>query len=193
MHNELIYKNEVYRKLIHLSSLFFPWLLWMIGKKMFLSFMAPILCFFILLDYIKHSFPKIRDLYYYFFNDVTRENEHDTVTGATWVFIGIISTVVLFNQQIAIISLMVLSISDSMASLIGIKYGKTKLLKKTLEGSFAFYLSTFLILSIFTKLSTTYAIISSMIITVAELIDINVNDNIRIPLTTAILLYLGGI
>ena len=193
MHNELIYKNEVYRKLIHLSSLFFPWLLWMIGKKMFLSFMAPILCFFILLDYIKHSFPKIRDLYYYFFNDVTRENEHNTVTGATWVFIGIISTVVLFNQQIAIISLMVLSISDSMASLIGIKYGKTKLLKKTLEGSFAFYLSTFLILSIFTKLSTTYAIISSMIITVAELIDINVNDNIRIPLTTAILLYLGGI
>ena len=193
MHNELIYKNEVYRKLIHLSSLFFPWLLWMIGKKMFLSFMAPILCFFILLDYIKHSFPKIRDLYYYFFNDVTRENEHDTVTGATWVFIGIISTVVLFNQQIAIISLMVLSISDSMASLIGIKYGKTKLLKKTLEGSFAFYLSTFLILSIFTKISVTYAIISSMIITVAELIDINVNDNIRIPLTTAILLYLGGI
>ena len=193
MHNELIYKNEVYRKLIHLSSLFFPWLLWMIGKKMFLSFMAPILFFFILLDYIKHSFPKIRDLYYYFFNAATRENEHDTVTGATWVFIGIISTVVLFNQQIAIISLMVLSISDSMASLIGIKYGKTKLLKKTLEGSFAFYLSTFLILSIFTKISVTYAIISSMIITVAELIDININDNIRIPLATAILLYLGGI
>ena len=193
MHNKLIYKNEVYRKLIHLSSLFFPWLLWMIGKKMFLSSMAPILCFFILLDYIKHSFPKIRDLYYFFFNDVTRENEHNTVTGATWVFIGIISTVVLFNQQIAIISLMVLSISDSMASLIGIKYGKTKLLKKTLEGSFAFYLSTFLILSIFTKLSITYTIISSMIITVAELIDININDNIRIPIATAILLYLGGI
>jgi len=165
----------------------------MIGKKMFLSSMAPILCFFILLDYIKHSFPKIRDLYYFFFNDVTRENEHNTVTGATWVFIGIISTVVLFNQQIAIISLMVLSISDSMASLIGIKYGKTKLLKKTLEGSFAFYLSTFLILSIFTKLSITYTIISSMIITVAELIDININDNIRIPIATAILLYLGGI
>ena len=192
MHNTLTYKHELYRKGVHLSSSIFPFMLYLLGKQFFLIYILPFMVICIFLDYAKSSFQIINNIYFYFFRIVTRSSEYKKPTGATWVFTGIILTVLLFKENIAITSLIILSISDSMAAIIGLKFGKTKLFSKTLEGSFAFYLSTFLIISITTNLPLSYAILISIVTTFSELVKLKINDNVIIPLTAGLLLMIVG-
>ena len=53
----------------------------------------------------------------------------------------------------AIIALLVMSLSDSSAALIGIKFGKTRLFNKTLEGSLSFLITTYVIISLLSPAS----------------------------------------
>ena len=193
MNDTLNYQKEVYRKFVHLSSSIFPLLLYLIGKKNFIMYIIPILIFCIALDYSRRHVKMINQLYFYIFGIVTREKELHSPTGATWVFTGIILTVLIFNVKIAIISLLILSFSDSMAAIIGLKFGKTKLFSKSLEGSFAFFLTTSIIMLIFTKLNMVHVFFMSILITISELIKWNLNDNVMIPLTAGLLLYIGGV
>ena len=52
-----------------------------------------------------------------------------------------------FSKEEVILSMLITSISDPLAAIFGIKFGQIKLFNnKTLEGSFIFILSTFLIM-----------------------------------------------
>ena len=72
------------------------------------------------------------EIYYKLFTIVTRPHEKNKLSGASWVFIASAVTTVLFNEKIAIISLLTMSLSDSAAAIIGIRYGSTKLYNKSL-------------------------------------------------------------
>ena len=63
----------------------------------------------------------------------------EIISGASWVIIGAAATLFIFNENTAIIGLLVLSIADSVAAIVGIKLGKTQLFSKSLEGSMAFF------------------------------------------------------
>ena len=57
-----------------------------------------------------------------------RQHELDgKMTGATWVLIGSTLTVFLFNKDIAVLSLLFMSIGDTVAALVGQKYVKIKI------------------------------------------------------------------
>ena len=82
-----------------------------------------------------------------------------------------------------------MSIADSFAAIIGIKYGKTKIYNsKSLEGSFAFFVISFLILNIFIfDLSIIKCIFISLIVTLVELFSFHkINDNLTIPIFAAL-------
>ena len=81
-----------------------------------------------------------------------------------------------------------MSISDSLAALIGISYGKTKLFSKSLEGTFSFFLSACLLLLLF-NISLTNAIVISILVSIVELFSNHkFNDKITIPIICAFLL-----
>lgn len=104
------------------------------------------------------------------------------------------------NMAYYYLPILVLSISDPIAALVGkatqfvpIKvFGSTK----TLGGSIAFLVTTSLILLVFDQLSGTgswpiiYIVLSSIVVTVAELLSTKGWDNLTIPLTTVVLIYL---
>ena len=88
-------------------------------------------------------------------------------------------------------SLLVMSISDSFAAIIGIKYGKTKIYRdKSLEGSFAFLGATLIILSFFVPgLSIFKLALISIVLTFVELFSFHLfNDNLTIPISSAIMI-----
>tara|TARA_B110000116_G_C16568725_1_gene460886 strand:- start:179 stop:445 length:267 start_codon:yes stop_codon:yes gene_type:complete len=83
-----------------------------------------------------------------------------------------------------------MTISDSFAAIIGLRYGKTKLYKKkSLEGSTAFFITSVAIIIFFLP---SLKIISIFIIafsaTLAELFASHrINDNLIVPLVASIL------
>jgi len=190
----LAYRQEVYRKLVHISSSTIPLFLWYFGKDMMLKWVILVSILFPLLDYLRKYFPRIQQLYHNLFGIITRPNEYEGLSGASWVFMGAGVTVYLFNEKIAIIALLIMSLSDSSAALIGIKYGTTRLFNKSLEGTLAFFITTYMILYFLSPASLMLILIVAIFATVIELFSIpTINDNFLIPIASAFIMTLGGI
>jgi len=194
MHNTLNYNQEVYRKLIHLSSSSIPFMLWYFGKDIFLPWIICIAIMLPLLDYVRIHNKSLHHIYNKYFSIITRPIEQQILSGASWVIIGSAITIYFFSEDIAIIGLLVLSIADSAASIIGIKFGKTYLFSKSLEGSFAFLISAMIIVFSLSSAPTYINLIAVTLTTVAELFSTpRINDNILIPLVLSITLTIGSL
>ena len=188
----LTYGQEVRRKIIHLSSSSIALIVYIYGKDFVLPFAISIGILLPILDYLRQKNLYLQNFYYIMFNDVTRYHEKNTLSGASWVFIGSSITILLFEQNIIIISILIMSLSDSFAAIIGIKYGKTKLFDKSLEGTFAFLLTTTVIVFLFSNANYFINILTILIATICELFSSKlINDNIIIPIVSGLILSLS--
>ena len=116
------------------------------------------------------------------------------LTGASWVVIGAALTTLIFNENVAIIGLLVLSLSDSIAAIIGIKFGKTQLFNKSLEGSAVFFLSASFIIFSLSPALFIINLCAALAATSVELISTpRFNDNLFIPVVTALILNFGEV
>ena len=83
------------------------------------------------------------------------------------------------------------SFSDSMAAIIGIKFGKLRIFNnKSIEGFYVFFISTFTIVFFLSQLPLLYIFIISFTISLTELLTPAKYDNLAIPLSSSIILYL---
>ncbi|HYA33925.1 MAG TPA: hypothetical protein VEG65_08050 [Candidatus Bathyarchaeia archaeon] len=113
-----------------------------------------------------------------------------TAKGAITFFVGIFIAVGLFSPLYAALSILVLSIADSLATIAGHYAGKHALFKmKTLEGTGTFFACAFVILVFF--VTPAKAFLVALIASVTELITpAYVDDNITVPFITGLLLSL---
>ena len=112
------------------------------------------------------------------------------LNGAVMFYLGSFLVTVIFEPWIAIASIAVLALSDSISTLVGYYFGKHKLFinrKKSWEGSLAFFVMGFVVLLFF--VDPFKALIVGLLVTVVEMLP-KISDNISVPLSTAILLSL---
>ncbi len=99
-------------------------------------------------------------------------------------------TILLFQESAAIASSFIIAITDPLCSLAGLKWGRTKIFGKSLEGSSVFFALSLLILSFF-PFSIHVCLITAFIVTLIELFTPRwLDDNLTIPIGTAIVLTL---
>lgn len=170
-------RQEIIRKSIHLSSLIVPLFLYTYGRHLTLSILLPLTILFLLIDVLRINNAYIKKLYNTFLKSITRSSEYNSLTGASYVLISSSLIVLLFPESLAIASIMIMSISDTLAAIVGRVYGSIKINKKTLEGSIAFFLSSISILSLFPELNLFIGIASAVIATTTELYS-RVADNL---------------
>ena len=72
--------------------------------------------------------------------------------GSTYFIFSAILTILLFPKSIAIVSLLILILSDTAAAIIGKWIGRIRIFGKTLEGSMAFLITSLLIVWIYPNL-----------------------------------------
>ena len=124
--NFLSLKNEVYRKLIHCASCLIPIIYIYTTKEIFLSIL--LFSFFINLsiNYYQNKNLKIPFLSN-LFNLVLRPYERSRLWGSTYMLLGFSLISIIFPKDFAIAGMLITSISDSLAAIIGMKYGQIKL------------------------------------------------------------------
>jgi phytol kinase len=98
--------------------------------------------------------------------------------GAVSMTAGILLSLLLFPQIAAVQAVLVLGLSDSLSTLVGIRYRKKFFGSKSKEGSVVFLASAFLILLVFQEPIVALAV--ALAATAAELVPFE--DNITIPL-----------
>ena len=181
----MILAQEYIRKGIHLLNLVIPLSYFYVftEKWEFLKILSLITVCFIIIDISRHFIPIIKSIFSFFFDKMLRDHElKGKLTGATWVMIASCVSITLFSKPVAILCLIYMSLGDTVAGLIGRKYGKHKIGTKTWEG-FVAGLIVCIIIGINYDLLPKYISFSGALAAmIMEILPIPLDDNFKIPL-----------
>lgn len=151
------YRDEVVRKLIHLCSLSIPIVYYFISKHNALIILSVLTFVFFTIDILRYFSPALAKIFYSIFGFLLRKHEKDNnkknLNGATYVLLSATICVFLFPKIFFLTAFGVLIISDSMAALVGRKFGKHKFLRKSLEGTLAFFISAIMVVLLSPKIT----------------------------------------
>ncbi len=193
------YTGELFRKAIHLCSLSIPIAYYFMTKSTALSILVPLTVFALFFDIARLLLPDINRLFSRLFGWLLRAHERDEnrrrLNGATYVLLSACLCIFLFPKLIVITAFSILIISDTLAALIGRKIGKRPFLKKSFEGSAAFFFSAIVVVILTPKASylpMEYAIggIAAIVGTVVEASGTGIDDNLSIPLSVGGVMWL---
>jgi dolichol kinase len=193
----MTYQQEIWRKLIHLGSAAFPIAYWLTNQTVMLWVLVPLAAFAIGAETLRHLKPGFRAFIDRWLGRLLRRAEDHTLTGATCVTLGALLSIVLFDKPIAIAVLLFLSVSDALASLVGIRFGRIRIGGKSLEGSAVFFVSAAVIALFVLRTTPLVAIAGAAVATLVEALPLKVaghklDDNLTIPLITGTAMTLLG-
>ena len=193
----MIHNSEFLRKLLHLSNLVIPftYLFYFDSKVEALIILLPITLLASLIEYLRINSISVKNIFdKYLFSMLRNHEKSGKYTGATWVFISSTLSIGIFPKDIAIISLIYMSIGDTAAGLIGRKFGRIKIYNKTLEGALAGFIVCLIVgLMIDLNLSKTVVAIGALSAAIIEFMPISIDDNLRIPLFSGTVMYVMSI
>lgn len=161
-------------------------------------FLGTIACVMYVLDQIRVAYPEKVNKYNAFGKYLLRAEEQLKESAAIPYAFAILLTILTFPKTIAISAIYTLAFADPLSAIIGIKFGRTKLVRsKSLEGSFAFFLTTFTVIALVLSFSVpngwevwTAALCVAFLASCFELIPLKLDDNLTIPLFTAFVLWI---
>jgi dolichol kinase len=181
--------SEIQRKLIHISAALIPLIYYLGAEQRYIFWICAFLAAgFISADLLRLNFTLARRYFLLIFSKLLRETEKARkLTGASYLFAGMTLTVLLFDKAAAVPAMLIVTIADPAAALIGKRFGRKKILNKTAEGSLGFFVTTALIMITFNEFGRTGMIVA-IIATVIEFLPLWVDDNILIPLGAGLVL-----
>jgi dolichol kinase len=187
------YKDELFRKLIHLTSLSIPIVSYFIPTETAAIILGILAALALIIDLGRYLHPEIGKIFYKYFGFLLREHELDhkkkNLNGATYVLISALISVLIFPKVIFISAFSILIISDSLAALIGRKFGKRKFLSKSLEGTLTFFVSACIVILFTPKVGGFFeeyliGFIAAFVGAIIENVSFKlVDDNLSIPLS----------
>ena len=193
------YRDELFRKSIHLTSLSIPIVYYFITTETAALILGIITALALIIDLGRYLHPDTGKIFYKIFGFLLREHELDhkkkNLNGATYVLISALISVLIFPKVIFISAFSILIISDSAAALVGRKFGRRKFLSKSLEGTLTFFISACIVILFTPKVggfSEEYLIgfIAAFVGAIIENISFKlVDDNLSIPLSVGFTMW----
>lgn len=185
-------RHELIRKAIHVSMSVLPLSLFALGRDLGTTLVATALTVAIMVDIVRLRCEAVRKLFERLFGKSLRPQEKYELTGSTFMGISALVCVILFTVPIAVTALLFLTIGDSAAALVGMRWGKTTLLPgKTLEGTLACLVSCSIIGIVVPGVPFIAGIVGALVATTVELLGIKtIDDNFGIPVLSALAMWI---
>ncbi|MCH7612900.1 MAG: hypothetical protein IIB45_06015 [Candidatus Marinimicrobia bacterium] len=140
---------------------------------------------FILVEYARMRVQIVKSIFSKLFNPMMRKHELDgKLTGATWVVIISVPIIYFFPKEIAVLSLVFMSVGDSAASIIGQAFGKTIIGSKSLEGTLGCFAACVIALLILDLIPLSVGLSGAIVATIFEALPLKIDDNVLIPVTS---------
>jgi len=163
----------------------------LLGKSIVLIIIGVVALIFILTDLSRLSFKKfnlflLKGLF-------IKEKEKKVFSSMSFFMLACFIILLVFERDIAFLSVLFLIFGDLAAKFIGILYGRTKMFKKTLEGFLGYFVLCILtgfLASYFLNISLLMIIIGSLVAAFVEVIPIGIDDNFTVGLISGSVMYL---
>lgn len=185
---------------MHLASIVIPLAALLAGKSLMVELLVVLALVLVLIDFLKLRNQEFKAFFLSVFGELLRRREKaGSFTGSTILVASAALTILLFRREIAVAALVFLSVGDSSAALVGMKWGRTRLVcGRTLEGSLAAFTSCLLASLVLRQVAPLLSwrldplalIAGSAVATLAELVDLPVDDNLRIPILSGLAMEL---
>ena len=181
---------ELNRKIIHLGSVLIPIsYLWYVKEQN--TMILIMICLFtisMIIDLLRIKLSILNNFFKYFFSKMLREGEtNGQITGASWLLLGSLLTIMFFPIYIAVPALIYLTIGDSFAALVGKAFPYGRVGTKSITGSLTgIILSSIVALGLNEVLPFGVIILGSIVAMIIELMPHRtLNDNLTIPIFSA--------
>lgn len=145
-------------------------------------------------DFEENLFNKILD------KTGLRHGEEDPTVPPLYFFLSSLICLIFLGQEITVLAIITLAVGDSLAAIIGKRYGKHRLPwspQKSAEGSLSFFISVFVVIFAFLHYFPQFAVVPPLLLTpcvafFGALVETEptFTDNFSIPLFTGAVLYL---
>lgn len=179
--------QSVWRNLFHFSGIVIPVACLVLGKGVAMTLNVVLFLASVIVEVLRIK----GRLRLAFAQKHIKEKEQRGPTGSFYFLLGSLLTLLFFDTRIAIPVIMVLAVSDPLSSLIGRRLGRTRVLGKSLEGTCAFFLSSFAILAFF-SFGLSHMLLAACVMAAAELFTPKpLDDNLTIPLAGGFALRLA--
>lgn len=182
-----------WRKILKLSALILPYGFIEISPKSFLSIAAVLLLFFVILDVIRFASSKFNN-WYIAHRTIAKEKEIRRLSGYTLFLLSTLVLFVFFPRDIALVSLVFFILADLIGPIGGkIVFKKEITHDKTWGGALSIFLiciiaGTFMRSLSSISISWDMILASSLAITFLDQLSFILDDNILVPIGTAIIL-----
>lgn len=192
-------KGEIFRKMIHYSSSAISIGYYYIDKSVVLVILGVILLLMFAVEFAKYESDYLYNLYMKYFKHMLREHEYDKrafrINGASWVILSCIICIIIFPKLIAIMGMLMLSLADSTAGILGRLYGKKLYAaNRSYLGTTVFFVMGIIVIGITPKY--TYSLneyligfAAVIVTTFAEAFNLHIDDNFTIPFVGSLSLY----
>ncbi len=155
------------------------------SKEITLYLIGIVASIFIALDLFRFLHSQVNMILTTKIKALFRKNEYKKFSSMTIFLVAVFITFLLFEPDIAIISITYLIFGDTFGKIFGLAFGRHKIFDKTVEGSLAYLGCTLIcsfILYTFLNVSPWIFLIGSISATLIELFSIGVNDNFTVSL-----------
>jgi glycerol-3-phosphate acyltransferase PlsY len=143
----------------------------------------------VVLDLLRLTDHRLRNFFLRLFKSLIRSHEEEHLLGSTYFMIAALLSVLAFDKQIAIASLTFLIIGDTVAAIVGKKYGVPLYWGKSIQGSLACFASCVLIGA--ALLNDPWVILAgALAAAVAEALPVPMDDNMRVPIISGLVMQL---
>ncbi len=188
-----IYRREFFRKIIHLISAVLGVGALTLPDSIVLPGYITLGVLLPAMDLLRFQVGFFDAVFKSLFGYVARPYEMKGLTGASYVFISAAFCVLVFDPVAAGTGLLFMSIGDAFAAIVGEKFGKTRIWGKSLEGTLAFIVVSFVVVLLIPDLNLVVGLIAALVAAIIELIPLDfLDDNLTIPIISALIIQLLG-
>jgi glycerol-3-phosphate acyltransferase PlsY len=175
---------ELQRKSFHLAMIAVP--VWVYLMPPTPALLGLILATFVTVavDLLRLSDHRLRSFFLRLFRSLIRPHEQEHLLGSTHYMIAALLSVIVFDHGVAIAALAFLVLGDAAAAIVGKRFGKSP------QGSIACFV---VCLAVGVPLlgSTQVALIGALAATLAEALPSPLDDNMRVPIFSGIVMQLA--
>jgi dolichol kinase len=196
--NEIL--NEFRRKAFHLTALIFPFFYALTTQENILRIVVPLTAFALILDAQRRRGNSLSLLIEKIFGKLMRPHERNgSLSGLSYMLVGVTITIVLYTKIIAITALLILVLADTASAIFGRIFGRHRCFgieNKSWEGFLAFAIMTWLVIMFVHGIAGVYpnawlvGIAVGFATALVEVVSgrLRIDDNVLIPISAGIFL-----
>ncbi len=184
------------RKIWHMVTVFSMFLVYQLASySVSMTILIVTAAILIPFDYFRLRYKKLNDIALIFMGPLMRRTEIQGAAGTSYLLAGVTFIAVISPKPIVGLSLLFLAFADPLASYVGIRYGRDKILgNKSVQGFLMAFVVCFLLTFIFlgsydlmTSRRLVVSVLCGVVGALAELIPIGkLDDNLTMPIMSAL-------